>query len=66
MDSSKKMVHLSGLEMGWIRLTCISDIIFFILFFKMYLPLGKSYSKLLGVKCITLNLPPISRKCSAQ
>ena len=27
MDSSKKMVHLSGLEMGWIRSTCIFHMI---------------------------------------
>ena len=35
MDSSKKMVHLSGLEMGWIRSTCIFHMIFFLK--KMYL-----------------------------
>ena len=33
---------------------------------KHVLPLGQSCSKLLNVRCITLNLPPISRKSSAQ
>ena len=32
----------------------------------MYLPFGKSYNKLLNVKCITLNSPLISRMNSVK
>ena len=33
---------------------------------KHVLPLGKSCNKLLNLRCITLNSPPISRKSSTQ
>ena len=76
--TSKKQVILSKLKNGLVQSGCGSgrvglgrvDLYFSheFFFFKenIYLPFGKSRSKLLDVKCIILNSPFISRMNSAK
>ena len=70
MGSSWKWVILNGLEyVGLIGLQVGSGQPYFHMKLKKkkhVLPLGKSCNKLLNLRCITLNSPPISRKSSTQ